>query len=61
MERYYYKKSQRGKDDYTSDKNKKGKFNYKYLNDRKYDNYNEPYSYKRSGYDYYDDEDYYVY
>ena len=65
MDRYYNRKRQRPKEDYPSYKNKKRKFSNKYSDNRIYDGYkspnDEPYSYKRSDYDSFEHENYYVY
>jgi hypothetical protein len=63
MDRYYNRKRQRPKEDYPSFKNKKRKYSNEYSDKRIYDDYkpNEPYSYKRSDYDSFEHENYYVY
>jgi len=65
MDRYYNRKRQRPKEDYPSYKNKKRKFSNEYSDNRIYDDYkspnDEPYSYKRSDYNSFEHENYYVY
>ena len=61
MDRYFNRKRQRGKEDYPSYKNKTEKYSNEYTGKILFDNYDEPYSYKRSDYDSFKHEEYYVY
>ena len=64
MENYFIRKRQRGKEDYPSYKNKKMKYSNEYSGKRINENnppYEQSYSYKRSGYNSFEHEDYYVY
>ena len=65
MDRYFNRKRQRTKEDYPSYKNKKRKYSNVYSDKRIYEDYkttnNEPYSYKRSDFDSFENENYYVY
>jgi hypothetical protein len=64
MENYYIRKRQRGKEDYPSYKNKKMKYSNEYSGKRMKENnppFEDSYSYKRSDYNSFETEDYYVY
>lgn len=64
MENYYIRKRQRGKEDYPSYKNKKMKYSNEYSGKRMKENnppFEDSYSYKRSDYNSFENEDYYVY
>jgi hypothetical protein len=58
MEHCFNRKRQRPKENYTSFKNKKRKYDNKYLGERNYESYkssnDESYSFKRSDYNSYD-------
>ena len=64
MDRYYNRKRQRPKEDYPSYKNKKVKYSNEYSGKRMQENkppFEDSYSYKRSDYDSFEHENYYVY
>ena len=64
MENYFIRKRQRGKEDYPSYKNKKMKYSNEYSGKRTQENmppFADSYSYKRSDYNSFANEDYYVY
>ena len=64
MENHFIRKRQRGKEDYPSYKNKKIKYSNEYSDKRIHDlraPYQESYSYKRSDYNSFEHDDYYVY
>ena len=64
MENYYIRKRQRGKEDYPSYKNKKMKYSNEYSGKRMKENnppFEDSYSYKRSDYNSFENEIYYVY
>ena len=64
MENYFIRKRQRGKEDYPSYKNKKMKYSNEYSDKRIHEiraPYQESYSYKRSDYNSFEHDDYYVY
>jgi hypothetical protein len=64
MENYFIRKRQRGKEDYPSYKNKKMKYSNEYSGKRMKENnppFEDSYSYKRSDYNSFENEDYYVY
>ena len=64
MENYYIRKRQRAKEDYPSYKNKKMKYSNEYSGKRMKENnppFEDSYSYKRSDYKSFENEDYYVY
>ena len=64
MDNYFIRKRQRGKEDYPSYKNKKVKYSNEYSGKRMKENnppFEDSYSYKRSDYNSFETEDYYVY
>ena len=64
MDNYFIRKRQRGKEDYPSYKNKKVKYSNEYSGKRMQENrppFEDSYSYKRSDYNSFETEDYYVY
>ena len=64
MDNYFIRKRQRGKEDYPSYKNKKVKYSNEYSGKRMQENkppFEDSYSYKRSDYNSFENEDYYVY
>ena len=64
MENHFIRKRQRGKEDYPSYKNKKMKYSNEYSGKRMKENnppFEDSYSYKRSDYNSFENEDYYVY
>ena len=64
MENHFMRKRQRGKEDYPSYKNKKMKYSNEYSGKRMKENnppFEDSYSYKRSDYNSFENEDYYVY
>ena len=64
MENHFIRKRQRGKEDYPSYKNKKMKYSNEYSGKRMKENnppFEDSYSYKRSDYNSFENEIYYVY